>query len=102
MQRSRAVFVTGVIYALIGLVLAAGGMWLAALGGSIFYIILGAGILLTAALGWTRRPREMLGRFALGLCRLLGGRFLAGLLARDRHQHLLLAAGNLARLLGRL
>jgi hypothetical protein len=31
MQRSRAVFITGIIYALIGLVLAGGGIWLAAL-----------------------------------------------------------------------
>jgi hypothetical protein len=45
MQRSRAVFITGIVYALIGLVLAGGGIWLAALGGSIFYIILGVGIL---------------------------------------------------------
>ena len=50
MQRSRAVFITGIIYALIGLVLAGGGIWLAALGGSLFYIILGIGILATAAL----------------------------------------------------
>src|SRR5207237_5425838 len=44
------VFITGIIYALIGLVLAAGGIWLAAWGGSIFYIFLGVGILATAAL----------------------------------------------------
>ena len=50
MQRSRAVFITGIIYALIGLVLAGGGIWLASLGGSIVYIILGLGILATAAL----------------------------------------------------
>src|SRR3979490_1249478 len=50
MQRSRAVFITGVIYALIGLVLAGGGIWLAALGGSVFYIVLGVGILATGAL----------------------------------------------------
>ncbi|MGY4317465.1 membrane-bound PQQ-dependent dehydrogenase (glucose/quinate/shikimate family) [Bradyrhizobium sp. JR3.5] len=50
MQRSRAVFVTGIVYALIGLVLAGGGIWLAALGGSISYIVIGVGILATAAL----------------------------------------------------
>ncbi|OMH98948.1 hypothetical protein BSN85_37465 [Bradyrhizobium brasilense] len=31
MQRSRAVFITAIVYALIGLVLAGGGIWLAAL-----------------------------------------------------------------------
>ena len=32
MQRSRAVFITGIIYGLIGLVLAGGGIWLATAG----------------------------------------------------------------------
>ena len=66
MQRSRAVFITGIIYALIGLVLAGGGIWLAALGGSIFYIILGVGILATAALLLAQR-RSALWLFAIVL-----------------------------------
>ena len=76
MQRSRAVFITGIIYALIGLVLAGGGIWLAALGGSIFYIILGVGILATAALLAGSAARAMVacdraGRHA-GMGRLRG------------------------------
>ena len=66
MQRSRAVFITGIIYALIGLVLAGGGIWLAALGGSIFYIILGVGILATGALLLAQR-RSALWLFAIVL-----------------------------------
>lgn len=59
MQRSRSVFITGIVYALIGLVLAGGGLWLAALGGSIFYVVLGAGILATAALLLSRRHQAL-------------------------------------------
>ncbi len=66
MQRSRAVFITGLIYALIGLVLAGGGIWLAALGGSIFYIVLGVGILATGALLLAQR-RSALWLFAIVL-----------------------------------
>ena len=66
MQRSRAVFVTGIIYALIGLALAGGGIWLAALGGSIFYIVLGVGILATGALLLAQR-RSALWLFAIVL-----------------------------------
>ena len=66
MQRSRAVFITGIIYALIGLVLAGGGIWLAALGGSIFYIVLGVGILATGALLLAQR-RSALWLFAIVL-----------------------------------
>src|SRR5215471_17108302 len=42
--------ITGVVYALIGLALACGGVWLAALGGSLYYVIAGLGILITGAL----------------------------------------------------
>lgn len=50
-SRSRPVVtITGVVYTLIGLVLAGGGAWLAALGGSFHYAIAGCGILLTGAL----------------------------------------------------
>ncbi len=52
-SRSRShpvVTITGVVYALIGLALAGGGAWLVALGGSLFYLIAGLGILVTGAL----------------------------------------------------
>jgi quinoprotein glucose dehydrogenase len=49
--RSRIVVtITGVVYGLIGLALACGGAWLAALGGSAYYIIAGLGILITGGL----------------------------------------------------
>lgn len=71
MQRSRAVFITGLVYALIGLVLAGGGLWLAALGGSIFYVVLGVGILATGALLLAQR-RSALWLFAIVLVGTLG------------------------------
>jgi len=50
-SRSRPVVTaTGVVYALIGLALACGGAWLAALGGSSYYVLAGIGILVTGAL----------------------------------------------------
>jgi quinoprotein glucose dehydrogenase len=42
--------ITGVVYALIGLVLACEGAWLAALGGSLYYVLAGLGILITGVL----------------------------------------------------
>lgn len=42
--------ITGVVYAVLGLVLACGGVWLAALGGSLYYVVAGLGILITGAL----------------------------------------------------
>jgi quinoprotein glucose dehydrogenase len=49
--RSRLVpRITGIVYALIGLALAGGGAWLASLGGSLYYIIAGIGIILTGVL----------------------------------------------------
>jgi quinoprotein glucose dehydrogenase len=42
--------ITGVVYGLIGLALAAGGVWLAALGGSLYYVLAGLGILITGLL----------------------------------------------------
>jgi quinoprotein glucose dehydrogenase len=42
--------ITGVVYGLIGLVLAGGGAWLAALGGSLYYVLAGLGILITGLL----------------------------------------------------
>jgi quinoprotein glucose dehydrogenase len=49
--RSRIIVtITGVVYGLVGLALACGGAWLAALGGSVFYIVAGLGILITGGL----------------------------------------------------
>ena len=42
--------ITGLVYALIGLALAGGGVWLALLGGSAFYSVAGLGILATGVL----------------------------------------------------
>jgi len=47
--------ITGAVYALIGLALAGGGAWLAALGGSVYYLIAGIGILVTGGLLIARR-----------------------------------------------
>jgi quinoprotein glucose dehydrogenase len=47
---SPVLVISGAIYALIGVALAGGGLWLAALGGSLFYIIAGLGILVTGIL----------------------------------------------------
>ena len=49
--RSRIIVtITGVVYGMVGLALACGGAWLAALGGSVYYIIAGLGILITGGL----------------------------------------------------
>lgn len=47
---SPVLVISGAVYALIGLALAGGGLWLGALGGSFFYIIAGLGILATGVL----------------------------------------------------
>ena len=49
-QTRGAPFWTGAIYCLIGLALAAGGVQLAALGGSLYYVLAGLGIIATGAL----------------------------------------------------
>ena len=49
------VMVTGIIYALVGLALAGGGAWLAALGGSLYYLIAGLGTLIAGMLLIARR-----------------------------------------------
>jgi quinoprotein glucose dehydrogenase len=41
---------TGILYCLVGLALGAGGVWLATLGGSLYYVLGGLGILVTGAL----------------------------------------------------
>lgn len=53
-HRSRPL-VTGIVFLLIGLVLAVGGAWLAAVGGSFYYLLAGLGLLLTGALAIARR-----------------------------------------------
>jgi quinoprotein glucose dehydrogenase len=58
--RSRLVpVVTGVVYCVIGLALGAGGLWLAILGGSLYYVIAGLGILVTGALLIAGRPSAL-------------------------------------------
>ncbi|MCB8878832.1 membrane-bound PQQ-dependent dehydrogenase, glucose/quinate/shikimate family [Acidisoma cellulosilytica] len=47
--------ITSIIFALVGLYFGIGGVWLAALGGSLYYVITGIAILVTAFLVWRRR-----------------------------------------------
>jgi quinoprotein glucose dehydrogenase len=49
-----------VLFCLAGAALAAGGTWLAALGGSIFYLAIGAGVILTGGLLIVRRRSALL------------------------------------------
>jgi len=51
----KAPLIVGVLFVLIGLALTGGGAWLIALHGSIFYLIAGLGVLLTAGLLLARR-----------------------------------------------
>ncbi|HKX92788.1 MAG TPA: membrane-bound PQQ-dependent dehydrogenase, glucose/quinate/shikimate family, partial [Sphingomicrobium sp.] len=44
-SRSLVVLIVGGLLALIGLVLAVGGAWLAALGGSLYYVLAGLGLI---------------------------------------------------------
>src|SRR5882724_7863136 len=44
------VVITGIVYALLGVILAGGGLWLVTLGGSAYYLFGGLGILVTGAL----------------------------------------------------
>ena len=44
------VFVTGVVFLLLGLALAVGGVWLLLLGGSWYYLVAGLGVAITGAL----------------------------------------------------
>ncbi|MCO6184683.1 membrane-bound PQQ-dependent dehydrogenase, glucose/quinate/shikimate family [Rhizobium sp. L1K21] len=46
--------IMSVILLLLGVVTGAGGVWLAAIGGSLFYVVLAAGLVLTAAFLWMR------------------------------------------------
>lgn len=47
------------LFALSGLFLGGGGIWLAALGGSWFYLLLGAALLITAIMVWQRDRRAL-------------------------------------------
>jgi Glucose dehydrogenase len=60
-MRSVPVITTAIILALIGLAIGGGGIWLAALGGSVYYIIAGIGILVTGALLMARGDMTNLG-----------------------------------------
>src|SRR5258708_1457753 len=55
--------VTGIVYGLLGLALAAGGVWLVALGGSFYYVIAGIGLAVSGAL-LIRRLRAALWVYA--------------------------------------
>ena len=56
-SKSRPILlVSGLVYGLIGLALAAGGVWLGLLGGSLYYVIAGIGILVTGGLLMAGRP----------------------------------------------
>jgi quinoprotein glucose dehydrogenase len=63
--------ITGALYAVVGLALAGGGAWLAALGGSPFYILAGVGIAVTGGLLIARR-RSALWVYAAVLLATLG------------------------------
>ncbi|KGO99825.1 PQQ-binding-like beta-propeller repeat protein [Novilysobacter defluvii] len=76
---SRAPVITGLVFLLIGLVLAGGGLWLASLGGSWFYLLAGLGFITTAALLWMRRPAALLVYAALLLATLAWSLWEAGL-----------------------
>ena len=54
-QTSLVLKITGLVYTLIGLALVGGGLWLAVLGGSAFYLLVGVGILVTGLLLATAR-----------------------------------------------
>lgn len=62
----RAPRVTGAIFTVIGAVLAAGGLWLVALGGSWYYLLAGLGVAATGVLVWRGRA-EALPLYALVL-----------------------------------
>jgi quinoprotein glucose dehydrogenase len=55
-NKSLIVILLGALFALIGLVLAVGGAWLASLGGSVYYLAAGLGLLVSGALLIRGRP----------------------------------------------
>ncbi len=76
---SRAPVITGLVFLLIGLVLAGGGLWLASLGGSWFYLLAGLGFIATAVLLWMRRAAALAVYAALLLATLAWSLWEAGL-----------------------
>lgn len=58
-QRAPLLVFTAAIVALMGLALLAGGVWLAVLGGSPYYVIAGAALLVTAWLLWQRHAAAL-------------------------------------------
>ena len=64
--RRRTPWITGAIFMVVGLLLAGGGAWLVALGGSPYYLLAGLGVLATGALVWRGRA-EALPLYALVL-----------------------------------
>lgn len=67
----RAPWITGTLFALIGVALAIGGIWLITLGGSWFYLLAGAGFIVVAVMLWQRRPAALV-VYALLLLATLG------------------------------
>lgn len=53
------VFITGIIVILVGLALAGGGAWLAALHGSLYYVVAGLGLVITGALLLAAMPAAL-------------------------------------------
>lgn len=78
-ERSRGPFVAAAAVALVGLAASAGGLWLAMLGGSWFYLALGAAMVVTAYLLWRRRPTALWVYAALVAATLVWSLWEAGL-----------------------
>jgi quinoprotein glucose dehydrogenase len=57
--RSLVLAILAAIVALLGLVLGVGGVWLAVLGGSLYYLIAGLILIVCAVLLWQRRPAAL-------------------------------------------
>jgi quinoprotein glucose dehydrogenase len=70
---------TAVVLLLMGAVLVVGGVWLAALGGSLYYLIAGMTLLLIAWLLWTRRAAALWVYAALLLATIVWAVWEAGL-----------------------
>jgi quinoprotein glucose dehydrogenase len=62
--RTRAFSISAAVIGLIGLAILFGGVWLAAIGGSLYYLLCGAGIIATSVLLFLRK-REALWLYAL-------------------------------------
>ncbi len=59
-QTRPVLWISGAVFFLAGLALAIGGVWLAALGGSWYYLVVAIGFILTAVLLVLRRPAALL------------------------------------------